>query len=181
MNVKIRSRASLLAAMAFVLTAGRASAIQISVNAGDDQIDIRHDDVVVTADDDTKARITPEGTLVVDGRRIRLSEAQRQGFAHYNATLRLIKDQAVAAGASGAGLAAHAIGEVIAALAAGEPDRAEHHRVRARAEKIKDSVRAICEEMRNLQLLQNTLARSVPEFEPYAVIHMDEEDCHVDD
>ena len=180
MNVKIRSRASLLAAMVLALTAGRASATHISVNVGDDNIDIRHDDIVVTAEDDTKARVTPEGSLVVDGRKIRLSDAERQGFAHYNATLHLIKDQAVDLGMSGAGLAVHAIGEVIAAIAVGEPDRAEH-RVEARAEKLKDSARALCEEMRNLQLLQDTLARSVPEFEPYAVIDMKEKDCRVDD
>jgi DUF2884 family protein len=180
MNAKRPSRAALLAATLLALVAGRASAVDITIHGSIDKgIDIRHDDIVITAHDDTKARITPDGALYVDGDRVKLTDAERVGFSNYNAALHLVKDQAVDVGLQGAGLAFSAIGEVISAIADGEPHRAEH-RVEGRAERLKDEARKICDEIRTLERLQDTLARSVPEFEPYAVIQLDRGDCHVE-
>jgi hypothetical protein len=169
-----------LALAVVALGAASASAMHISISAGDDALDIQHDDVVIRGDDHTRARITPEGQLIVDGHRVRLSRGDRQAFAHYNAALHRIEDRAISLGLQGAGLAFSAIGEAVLAVASGDGHRAER-RVEARADRMKDEARELCAEVRTVQRIQDALAATVPEFEPYAVLDMDDDDCRVED
>jgi len=170
---------SLLAAGALALAAAPASAAHISFDIGDDDVHFDGDEVLIHADD-SEARIEPNGRLTVDGRRVALGERDRQALVLYNRGLRNIKDEAIEIGFQGANLAVHAVAEAIVAVTTGNHRRAERH-VEAKAEDIKDAARELCQEMRTVQALQDSVAKRVRAFRPFAVIDVDRDDCRVDD
>ena len=116
----------------------------------------------------------PAAALLALGATVR---TDRRALRHYNETLHGIVDLGVEIGVQGAGLAFSALGEVVAALASGEPERAER-RVERRAEPIKESARELCKEVQALVLVQESIASRLPAFRPYAVLEEDAgEDC----
>ena len=173
--------AALLAALLLPLAAAPAAATHISINVDDDDdVRVDGDEIVITAEDDSEATVEPDGTLRVDGRRVAMAERDRQALVLYNRTLRNVKDRAIELGVQGAGLALHAVTEAVVAVATGKPERAER-RVERHAEDLKDNARRLCQEMREVEQLQDTVAARVAAFRPYAVIELDEDDCQVDD
>jgi len=174
-----RSTASALAAL-LTLAAAPAAAGHITISAGDDGIRIVDSAVVITADDDSEARVSNEGRLTVDGRRVSVGERDRQALVLYNRSLRNIERRAMEIGIEGAGLAAHAVSVAIVAIATGKTERAER-RVEAHAEDIKDAARRLCDEVRSAQNLQDVIAERVPAFRPFALIDIDDDDCQIDD
>lgn len=172
-----------LALVAFCCTAAPASAAHISINLDDEDKGISvvdHDVVIESHDDDAEATVEPDGTLRVDGRRVRVAERDRQALVLYNQSIRRIEDRAIDIGIQGAGLAVHAVAEALVAVASGNPHRAEH-RVRNHAENLKDNARRLCADVRAVEQLQDTIADRVDEFRPFAVIHLDEDDCQIED
>jgi hypothetical protein len=175
-------RARHLAAAALLLlplaaVPGPATAAGIHMDLGDEDITLDDEDVLVTAEDGSRASISPEGDLVVRGRRVAVSATDRRALRHYNETVHGIVEQGIELGMQGAGLAFSALGEVVAALASGEPERAER-RVERRAEPIKEAARELCKEVQALVLVQESIASRVPAFRPYAVMDEDAgEDC----
>ncbi|HET9766343.1 MAG TPA: DUF2884 family protein [Thermoanaerobaculia bacterium] len=168
-------------AFALLLAAAPAAASHISIDLDDgDQLRIDDGDVIITDDDDREARVEPNGTLTVEGRRVRLAERDRQALVLYNQSIRRIEDQAIEVGVEGAGLAAHALTEALVGVATGEPHRAER-RVRHHAEDLKDAARRLCNEVRFVQHLQDSIAARVDDFAPFTVIDLDDDDCQVDD
>lgn len=168
----------LLAPAAAPAPAGAAS---ISIEAGHDDIDLDGDDVVLTAEDGSRARITPAGELFVRGRRVATGAVERRALRHYNESVHGIVELGMELGIQGAGLAFAALGEVVAALASGDPERAER-RVERRAEPIKEGARELCREVQALALIQESIATRLPAFRPYAVLEEDAgEDCRVED
>ena len=173
--------AALLLAAALGLAAAPAAATHISISVDDDDgIRVDDGDVVITADDDSEARVEPDGTLRIDGRRAHLGERDRQALVLYNQSIRRIEHRAIEIGVQGAGLAVHAVTEAVVAIAGGHPQRAER-RVRAHAEDLKDNARRLCQEMRAVEQLQDSIASRVAAFRPFAVIELDDDDCVVED
>jgi len=175
--------AALPLAVVCLFAARPAAAAHISINLDDEDNGISvvdHDVVIDSHDDDAEATVEPDGTLRVDGRRVRVAERDRQALVLYNQSIRRIEDRAVDIGIQGAGLAVHAVAEALVAVASGDPHRAEH-RVRNHAENLKDNARRLCAEVRAVEQLQDTIADHVDEFRPFAVIHLDEDDCKIED
>ena len=170
-----------LAVISF-LAAAPAAATHISINLDDDNgiSVVDHDVVIQSDDDDAEATVEPDGTLRVDGRRVHLAERDRQALVLYNQSVRRIEDRAIDIGIQGAGLAVHAVAEAVVAVVTGEPHRAER-RVRHHAEDLKDNARRLCADVRAVEQLQDTIADRVDAFRPFAVIHLDEDDCQVED
>ncbi|HXT52708.1 MAG TPA: hypothetical protein VN811_16835, partial [Thermoanaerobaculia bacterium] len=127
-----------------------------------------------------EATVEPDGTLRVDGRRVRVAERDRQALVLYNQSIRRIESRAIELGIQGAGLAVHAVTEALVGVATGEPHRAER-RVRHHAEDLKDNARRLCQDMRAVEQLQDAIVDRVDEFRPFAVIELDEDDCRIDD
>jgi len=180
MQRKMRSKAALVFAAAFLLGAGSAAGGRLSISLDGDGIDIDGDEVVITAEDDSEATISSDGKLEIEGRRIVIAARDRQALARSNAALHRIEERAIEIGFQGAGLAVSALGEAVVAIATGDGHRAER-RVEARADRIKDNARELCEELRDVERLQDTLAARLPAFRPFAVIDLDADDCRVDD
>ena len=168
----------LLFAALLALAAAPAAAAHISINV-DHDIEIEGDDVVIDNDDE-EAIVTPDGRLIVEGRRIAIGERDRQALVLYNQALRRVEDRGIEIGLQGAGLAVHALAEAFTAIATGNERRAER-RIEAHAEDIKDAARELCRDLRTAEVLQEMVAERVPAFRPFAVLELDEDDCDVDD
>jgi hypothetical protein len=166
--------------MLFTAAGVPAVAGHISIDLGHHDLDVDGDEVVITSDDDREARVTRQGELLVEGRRVRLDETAQRDLIRYNVTMRWLEERAVEIGIQGAGLAFSALGEALAAVATGDGERAER-RIEAKAERIEDEARALCVELRQLERIQNRVADRVPAFRPFAVIELDEDDCQVED
>jgi hypothetical protein len=182
MHRSARTLAAPLLAVA-LLGAGTApaAAAQFRFDFDDENIELDDEDVVITADDGTRARISPSGSLSIRGRRVELDEVSRRALRNYNEGIHFIVDQAVEIGLDSAGLAFTAMGEALAAIASGNGERAER-RVERRAEPIKEKARALCSEVRALVLVQESIVSRVRAFRPYAVLDEDAgDDCEVDD
>lgn len=167
----------LLLLLAAVPTA--AGSIHIDLDDGDGDITFEDEDIVIDVDGN-EARVTPDGQLYVKGKRVALATREREDFIRYNATLHWVVDRGAELGVEGAGLAFAALGEVLAGLVTGDQERTEH-RVKERAASLKEGAREICDELFRLERVQNRLALRVPEFRPYAVMDLDEDDCRVED
>jgi len=176
----VPAAALLLAFAAVAATPTPAAAAGISIDLGDEDISLDDEDVLVKAEDGSRARISPEGDLAVRGRRVAVSATDRRALRHYNETVHGIVDRGIELGVQGAGLAFSALGEVAAALATGQPERAER-RVERRGASIKESARELCREVQALVLIQESIRTRVPAFRPYAVLEDDAaEDCEDD-
>lgn len=166
--------------LSFAAIPGPSAAASISIDLGDEDISLDDEDVLVRAEDGSRARISPEGDLAVRGRGVAVSATDRRALRHYNETVHGIVDRGVELGIQGAGLAFTALGEVAAALATGRPERAER-RVERRGEAIEESARELCREVQALVLIQESISTRVPAFRPYAVLEEDAaEDCEDD-
>ena len=173
--------AALPLALATLLAApAAASHISINLDDGDDVRVVDHDVVIDSDADGSEATVEPDGTLRLDGRRVRVSERDRQALVLYNQSIRRIESRAIEIGLQGAGLAVHAVTEALVGVATGEPHRAER-RVRHHAEDLKDAARRLCADVRTVEQLQDTIADRVDEFRPFAVIHLDDDDCQIED
>ena len=166
--------------LAFFATPTPAAAASISIDLGDEDISLDDEDVLVRAEDGSRARISPEGDLTVRGRRVAVSATDRRALRHYNETVHGIVGRGIELGVQGAGLAFSALGEVAVALATGHSERAER-RVERRGEAIEESARELCREIQALVLVQESIGSRVPAFRPYVVLEEDAaEDCEDD-
>ena len=127
-----------------------------------------------------KAEITPKGDLLIDGKAVVVTQEQRQMLIQHRQLLATIAISGVEIGMKGVDLAGEAIGETVKGIFSGDTESIEK-KVEAKAEKIEDSARALCDQLPLLMASQEKLAASLPEFKPYATMTAeDTKDCHTD-
>lgn len=149
--------------------------------AGDKaRVELAKNDIDLNADGQPKAAITPQGDLVIDGKPVAMTDAQRKLALDYRAGITAIAEAGIDIGLQGADLAGKAVTEALAGVFTGKSDeiekRIEHH-----AEGIKASAVKLCEKMPALLEAQNRLADALPEFKPYATMdQQDIDDCGKD-
>ncbi len=132
------------------------------------------------ADGKAKAEITPKGDLLIDGKAVVVTPDQRQMLIQHRQLLATIAISGVEIGMKGVDLAGEAIGETVKGIFSGDTESIEK-KVEAKAEKIEDSARALCDQLPLLMASQEKLAASLPEFKPYATMTAeDTKDCHTD-
>jgi hypothetical protein len=176
-----RSLTTLLLACGLLLSAAPLAATSIHFDFDGQRVGLDGDVAVITAEDGSKARISPEGELTVRGKKVRTAERERRFLRRYNESLHRIEDTAIELGVRGAGLAVTALAEVAVALASGDGERAER-RLEGKAEGLKDRARELCHDFDLLLRLQDELADELPAFRPYAVIGADGDvDCRIED
>jgi hypothetical protein len=177
-----RARLPLLTAV-LVLVAAPLAATSIHFDFDGRRVGLDGDLAVITAEDGSKARISPAGELTVRGKKVRTDERERRFLRRYNESLHRIEDGALDVGLQGAGLAVSALAEVAVALASGDGKRAER-RIEGKAERLEERARELCRDFELLLRLQDELADELPAFRPYAVLAGDGDgdvDCRVDD
>ena len=132
------------------------------------------------AEGKAKAEITPKGDLLIDGKAVVVTQEQRQMLIQHRQLLATIAISGVEIGIKGVDLAGEAIGETVKGIFSGDTESIEK-KVEAKAEKIEDSARALCDQLPLLMASQEKLAASLPEFKPYATMTAeDTKDCHTD-
>lgn len=149
-----------------------------------DGINVRGPDVQVGNDSADpsrpKAEITPQGDLLIEGRKVAADASQQALLKRYRGDLEQVVVAGLEIGAQGADLAGKAVGEAISGIFSGDPDGVGK-RVEAEAEGIKAAARTLCERLPGLYDTQQALAASLPAFKPYATMdQQDIDDCYRD-
>lgn len=128
----------------------------------------------------TNAEITPKGDLLIDGKAVTITPEQRQLLINHRELLVKIAISGVEIGLKGVDLAGEAIGETVKGIFSGDTKSIEK-KVEAKAEKIEESARTLCDQLPLLRASQEKLGASLPEFKPYATMTTkDTIDCHTD-
>lgn len=127
-----------------------------------------------------KAELTPQGDLLVDGKKVAVDASQQALLKRYRGQVEQVALAGMEIGVQGADLAGKAVTEAIGGIFNGNSDGIEQ-RVEAQADGIKAAARALCGHLPALYETQQALAASVPEFKPYATMEQsDIDDCMKD-
>ena len=129
-----------------------------------------------------KAEITPQGDLLIEGKAVSITPAQRQELLTYRARIIGIAEAGMAIGGKGADLAGEALGGVVGAIFGGkEGEKAFEQRMEAQGKKMEAEAMKLCTQLPGLLSSQQALAASLPEFKPYArMTQADIDDCGKD-
>lgn len=124
-----------------------------------------------------KAQISPQGDLLIDGKAVAVSDAQRALLLKHRANVIAIAESGMALGVQGADLGMKAAGEAMRSVFTGGSDEMEK-RMKAEAEKIEAEAKKLCDKLPPMLESQNALSASLPEFKPYATMDQsDIDDC----
>lgn len=127
-----------------------------------------------------KAEITPQGDLLVEGKQVDVSPAQRALLLQYRQQIIGVAEAGMAIGVKGADLAGKALAETFSGLMHGDANAAGK-RIEAEGEKLKADARQICTQLPGLLQTQQQLSASLPAFKPYATMTQEDiDDCGKD-
>lgn len=145
-----------------------------NISIGGDGIDIKVNGKHYSGKDNLpKAEITPQGELLIEGKAVATTPAQRALLLEYRGQVIGIAETGMVIGAKAADMAGTAITASLGAIFSGDTDAIEK-KVEAEAEKIKSEAIEICRQLPPMLETQQQLAASLPEFAPYA--NMDQSD-----
>lgn len=147
---------------------------------GDGDIGYDKHTIVIKVPDQPRARVTPDGALLLDEKPVTLGAAGKAAMARYYSVGRGFGNGAVQLGFDSASFAAHTVGKVFEGLLHGDTDQIEKDAKQGSAA-IKDQARALCQSLQDWRAAQEAAAAAVPEFKPYAVIRAHDVDHCVDE
>jgi hypothetical protein len=164
----------------------RAKLATENISLTDFHVSGHHNGITVTTDEDAndgrpKAEITPQGDLLIDGRKIEANAQQHALLLQYRRQIEAVAGAGMDIGVQGAELGVRAATEAIKGIFSGNPDDVEQ-RVEAEAEQIKLSARKLCDQLPAMLETQTALAAAMPQFRPYATMDQgDIDDCYDDE
>jgi hypothetical protein len=129
-----------------------------------------------------KAEITPQGDLLIEGKAVAITAAQRADLLAYRGRIIGIAEAGMAIGGKGADLAGEALTGVVGAIFGGKTGQQEfEQRMQAQGRKIEAEAMKLCLQLPGLLSSQQALAAALPEFKPYArMTQADIDDCGKD-
>ena len=129
-----------------------------------------------------KAEITPQGDLLIEGKTVTVTPAQRQQLLAYRGQIIGVAEAGMAIGAKGADIAGEALGGVVGAIFGGKDGEKDfEQRMEAQGKRIEAEAMRLCTQMPALLASQQALSASMPEFKPYArMTQEDIDDCGKD-
>lgn len=126
----------------------------------------------------SQATITPNGDLIIDGKALPLTGAQRSDVLAYRARLIDVAQRGIEVGRQGAALGIHAASDALSMVFAGQSGDQIKGRVDAQAATVRQAASQLCARLPALRASQQKLAAAVPAFRPYATMNpKDIEDC----
>ena len=139
------------------------------------------ENITISDDNDgSKAEITPQGDLIIDGRKVAVTPAQRAMLLEYRGHVAGIAQAGAAIGMQGASLASKAVGQALKGVFTGNTEEMEKS-IEAEASKIEAQAMKLCARLPAMHASQQQLAAALPEFKPYATMtKQDIEDCDTD-
>lgn len=179
------SSAQAPAAQASASAASAPSAISDVIDHALDRANAKlHTENITISDHDgpnaePKAEITPAGDLLIAGKAVPLTPAQRTEVLAYRKQLVKVAEAGMAIGKQGAALGVHATSVALAAVFSGESEQQVRQQVEAQASGIRAAATKICDQLPAMMASQQKLATDVPAFRPYATMTQhDIDDCH---
>ena len=153
----------------------------ISIGDGFD-INVNGRQIHTKGDNLPKAEITPQGDLLIEGKAVDITPAQRQELLAYRGRILGIAEAGMAIGGKGADLAGEALSGVVGAIFGGKDgEKAFNEHMEAQGKKIEAEAMKLCAQLPGLLSSQQALAASLPEFKPYARMTQDDiDDCGKD-
>ena len=127
-----------------------------------------------------RAEITPKGDLLVGGKPVETTPAQRAMLLEYRGQVIGVAEAGMVIGSKAADLAGSAVKESLGAIFSGDTDAVEKT-VESEAMTLKADAKVLCTRLPSMLATQQRLAASLPEFKPYAnMTREDVEDCAKD-
>ncbi|MET0581947.1 MAG: DUF2884 family protein [Pseudoxanthomonas sp.] len=166
---------SLLALALAALVAGCNPGTHVSTEKGN----VTSNGKVITlrADGQPDARISADGELIIDGKKIAVNPTQRALLQTYRSEMNAMTQDGIAIGKQGAALAGTAVSEAIKGAMRGDGDQIDA-KIEAEAEKIEQQAMQLCRRLVTIKASQDALAEQLPQFKPYATIDVaDVDDC----
>ena len=142
--------------------------------------EITEGNIKISADNQPRAEITPDGHLLIGGKDVPTNDAQRRQLLEYRGHVVAIATDGMNVGLAGAKLGASAAGEALKGIFSGDSEGVEK-RINAEAAKIEAQAKRICDRLPAMLASQQALARELPAFKPYASMDQsDVDDCGKD-
>lgn len=125
-----------------------------------------------------KAVITPQGELVIAGKAVAVTPAQRSQLLGYRQQIIAIAQAGMDIGAQGADLGMNAAKEAMIGAFTGKSDKEIEAGIKPQTDRIEAAALALCQRMPGLMASQQQLAATLPAFKPYATMtQKDVDDC----
>ena len=132
-------------------------------------------------DDRPKAAITPQGDLLIAGKKVDATPEQHTLLVDYRQQIIGIAEAGMDIGASGADLGVSAAREAIFGALAGRSDKEIEASIKPQTDKIQAAALRLCKKLPDLLVSQQKLATAMPAFQPYATMtQKDVDDCGKD-
>jgi len=125
-----------------------------------------------------KAEITPQGELLIAGKKVAATPAQQALLLDYRKQIVGIAEAGMDIGAQGADLGINAAKEALWGALSGKSSKDIETAVKPQTDKIKAAAAKLCLRLPDLLSTQQKLAAAMPEFKPYATMQQkDVDDC----
>jgi hypothetical protein len=128
-----------------------------------------------------RAEITPQGELLIAGKKVAATPAQQTLLLDYRKQIVGIAETGMDIGAQGADLGLSAAKEGVWGAITGKSDKDIEAAIKPQTDKIQAAAMKLCQRMPDLLSTQQKLATAMPEFRPYATMQQkDVDDCGKD-
>jgi hypothetical protein len=141
-----------------------------SIHIGDG--DSQHND----KDSRPKAEITPQGELLIAGKKVAATPAQQTLLLDYRKQVVGIAEAGMDIGARGADLGVNAAKEALWGKLTGKSDKDIETAIKPQTDKIQAAAVKLCQRMPGVLSTQQKLAAAMPEFRPYATMQQKDVD-----
>jgi len=132
-------------------------------------------------DSHSKAQITPQGELLVEGKKVTATPAQHELLLDYRQQIVGIAEAGMDIGAEGADLGVKAAKEGIWGALTGKSDKDLEAAIKPQTDRIQAAAAKLCLRLPDLLSTQQKLAAAMPEFRPYATMQQkDVDNCSKD-
>ena len=132
-------------------------------------------------DSRSKAQITPQGELLIDGKKVTATPAQQTLLLDYRKQVVGIAEAGIDIGSEGADLGVNAAKEALWGAVTGKSDKDVETAIKPQTDKIQAAAAKLCLRLPDLLSTQQKLAAAMPEFRPYATMQQkDVDDCGKD-
>lgn len=125
-----------------------------------------------------KAEITPQGELLIAGKKVEATPAQQTLLLDYRQQIVGIAEAGMDIGTQGADLGMNAAKEALWGALSGKSDKDIEAAIKPQTDKIQTAALKLCKRLPDLLSSQQKLAAAMPEFKPYATMEQkDIDDC----
>lgn len=129
----------------------------------------------------SRAQITPQGDLLIDGKPVAATPQQHQLLLDYRQRLITIAEAGMAIGTEGADLGMQAASAALRGVFSGKSGDEVEAAIKPQADRIQAAAVELCRRLPDLHAAQQQLAAAMPAFQPYATMtQRDVEECGKD-